>query len=134
MWDDAQKQAFLALQFDAQDRHYRSHHPGARFDVIEREGEAIGRLTVARGGGEIRVLDIALLPAQRGAGVGSALLRELQREAMRDGRAISLQVERTNPARRFYERLGFRALDDDGVYVSMAWRAPGPPAQPNTAS
>lgn len=44
-------------------------------------------------------------------------------EAGRSGRTLSIHVEMNNPARRLYERLGFRAAGEHGVYVLME-RAP----------
>ena len=136
-WSAAQRESFLSLQLEAQDRHYRGHYPEARFDVIERDGAPVGRLVVDRREGVIHLLDIALLPAQRGAGFGSALLRELQEEAVGRGSAIVLHVARTNPALRLYARLGFRVVHEDAVHVAMEWRprdAASLEAQPKTAS
>lgn len=131
-WSEAEKRAFLAMQFDAQDRHYRAHFPDARFDVVERGGVPIGRLIVERTEDEIRLLDIALLPEHRGAGAGSALLRELLAEAAASSKRVTIHVERANPARRLYERLGFRVEEDeDAIYLFMAWR---PGDQAKTAS
>jgi ribosomal protein S18 acetylase RimI-like enzyme len=131
-WSEAEKRVFLAMQFDAQDRDYRGRFPGARFDVVEQDGAPIGRLIVERGADEIRVLDIALLPEHRGAGAGSALLRELQAEAAARSQRVAIHVERANPARRLYERLGFRVeADEDAIYLFMVWR---PEAQAKTAS
>jgi len=120
---EEQKQAFLALQFDAQDRHYRARFPLARFDVIERDGVPVGRLCVDRSEGAIHVVDLALLPAHRGGGLGSALLRRLQREAATRGSAVVLHVVRTNPALRLYARLGFHVLHHEAIHVEMVWRA-----------
>jgi len=120
------------MQFDAQDRHYRARFPDARFDVVERGGAPIGRLIVVRAEDEIRVLDIALLPEHRGSGAGSALLRELLAEAAARSKRVAIHVERANPARRLYERLGFRVeADEDSIYLFMVWRAE---AQAKTAS
>jgi hypothetical protein len=47
-WSDAQKAAFLQMQFDAQHTHYQKHYAGSDFLVIERGSEAIGRLYLAR--------------------------------------------------------------------------------------
>ncbi|HME69038.1 MAG TPA: GNAT family N-acetyltransferase [Myxococcota bacterium] len=136
-WSATQRETFLSLQFEAQDRHYRAHYPQAQFDVIEREGAPVGRLVVDRRDDVIHVLDISLLPAQRGTGLGSALLRELQEEAAVRGSVIVLHVARTNPALRLYARLGFRVLHEEAIYVGMEWR-PGTlasfEAQPKTAS
>jgi ribosomal protein S18 acetylase RimI-like enzyme len=122
-WDAAQKTAFLRMQFDAQHTHYQEHFAGASFDIIVVNGQPAGRLYVARGADEIRVVDIALLPAYCNRGIGTRLLRQLQSEAHAAGTAVRIHVERFNPALRLYERLGFRQLEDKGVYLFMEWRA-----------
>ena len=109
-WTEEQKTSFLDMQFDAQDRFYREHHAGQAFDVIEVDGEPAGRLYVARWPEEIRIVDIALLPEQRGRGVGTSLISALLREALSTGRKVSIHVERQNPAGRLYRRLGFREV------------------------
>jgi ribosomal protein S18 acetylase RimI-like enzyme len=124
-WSDAEKQAFLRQQFEAQDRHYREHYPQASFQVIEVDGRPAGRLYVARGAREIRLMDVALLPQHRGRGVGSRLIRDLIEEGVRSARFVSIHVEVFNPARHLYERLGFRPREDRGVYVLMEWHPPG---------
>jgi GNAT superfamily N-acetyltransferase len=120
-WSDEEKAIFCRRQFDAQTAHYRENYPGALLQVIEREEVSIGRLYVARWEREIRIMDIALLPEHRGAGIGTQLLRELQDEARSAGKALSIHVERFNPALRLYERLGFRQVEDKGVYLLMQW-------------
>ena len=37
------------------------------------------------------------------------------------GRLLRIHVERFNPALRLYARLGFRQIDDRGVYLFMEW-------------
>ena len=46
----------------------------------------------------------------------------LQSEAVAAGKPLRIHVERFNPALRLYERLGFRQIDDRGVYLFMEWR------------
>jgi GNAT superfamily N-acetyltransferase len=121
-WTAEQKQTFVAAQFNAQRRHYRQAYPEARFDVIERLGVPIGRLYVDRHAGEIRLIDIALIPEARGCGLGTALLSALLDEAAPTGQSVTIHVERFNPARRLYERLGFKPIEDKGVYVLMEAR------------
>lgn len=60
-------------------------------------------------------LSIAVLPAYRGAGVGTALLRRLLDLATDHYDAISLSVSRNNPATRLYERFGFTIVDSSGT-------------------
>jgi len=54
------------------------------------------------------VVTIAVRDGARGRGVGEALLRALIGEASARGLHLALDVRETNPARRLYERLGFR--------------------------
>lgn len=123
-WSEAQKEAFLRQQFDAQDRYYREHYRNAEFLVLEHEGRPVGRLYVARWDDEIRLMDIAMLPEHRGRGLGTQVLLELLDEGRGAGKPVRIHVERFNPALRLYERLGFRALEDRGVYLFLEW-SPG---------
>ncbi|HEX8123301.1 MAG TPA: GNAT family N-acetyltransferase [Solirubrobacteraceae bacterium] len=118
-WDDATKRAFIEQQFAAQDAHYRTNYPGATLDVVEVDGERAGRLYVHRGPSDIRIMDIAMTPAWRGKGIGTALLQGLMDEASASGRKLSIHVEMNNPARMLYERLGFEPAGEHGVYVLM---------------
>lgn len=121
-WRDEQKRAFCQMQFDAQAEHYRLHYPGAKYSVIELNGERAGRLYVDRWSKEIRIMDIAILPAFRSRGIGACLLRQLQAEAAASEKILSIHVERMNPALRLYERLGFTLLEDKGIYLLLSWR------------
>ncbi|MDX1653724.1 MAG: GNAT family N-acetyltransferase [Candidatus Competibacteraceae bacterium] len=124
-WSDGEKEAFLRDQFSLQHTHYQAHYPQARYQVILKEEVAIGRLYVAPLDGEIRLMDIALLPPWRGLGIGSALVREVMEEGRGSGRLVSLHVEADNPARRLYRRLGFVDVGEVGVYRLMHWHPPG---------
>lgn len=122
-WTVEQKQAFLRSQFDLQDRAYRGNYPGAQFLVIRQDGQPIGRLYLYETADEIRVMDIALLPEWRGAGIGGALMRDILARAGNSRRFVSLHVEHHNPALRLYHRLGFRAISDDAIFIRMEWRS-----------
>jgi ribosomal protein S18 acetylase RimI-like enzyme len=120
---DAQKAAFLEAQFQLQHAHYRKYYPQADWLVIARGATDIGRLYIERWPTQHRIIDIALLPEYRGAGAGEALLRDLMDEAASVGKAVSIHVEKQNPAMRLYRRLGFVTEEDKGVYDLMRWRA-----------
>ena len=66
-------------------------------------------------------MDIALLKSFRGRGVGARLLTDLQAEAAAAGKALRIHVERFNPALSLYARLGFRLIEDRGVYLFLEW-------------
>jgi GNAT superfamily N-acetyltransferase len=59
-------------------------------------------------------LAIAVDPALTGQGIGGALLKRLLLAAERMFAAVSLSVRDDNPARRLYERFGFRPVDGSG--------------------
>ncbi len=64
-------------------------------------------------------LSIALLPEYRGMGIGTALLTGLLETARDQFAAVSLSVDPRNPAKRLYERLGFRVVGQDGTSLTM---------------
>jgi ribosomal protein S18 acetylase RimI-like enzyme len=115
-WGDEQKAAFLESQFAAQDAYWRQQRPQASWSVIEIDGVAAGRLYVDRTASEIRIVDIALLPEFRGAGIGTTLLEAVLAEADAGGLPVTVHVEQTNRARRLYERLDFVRIGETGVY------------------
>jgi ribosomal protein S18 acetylase RimI-like enzyme len=120
-WTSAQKAAFVAQQFAAQTVHYAQHYTGMSADVILIDGVSAGRLLVARWPDEIRIVDISMLPEFRGRGAGSVLLRRLLDEATAARKRLSIHVERENRALGLYERLGFRRVGEQGVYLRMEW-------------
>jgi ribosomal protein S18 acetylase RimI-like enzyme len=120
-WDDAQKEAFVRMQFTAQHSHYQQHYPDAAFEIIMVDEQPAGRLYVDRWPKEIRIVDIALLPEYRNAGIGTTLLKGILEEAVQSGKPVSIHVERFNPAMRLYERLGFSTISENGVYYLMEW-------------
>jgi len=121
---EAIKSAFLAEQFRLQHAHYQKYYPDADWLVTMRCAEDIGRLYIERWPTQHRIIDIALLPEHRGAGLGTALLRDLMDEAAAAGKDVSIHVEKFNPAMRLYRRLGFTTEEDKGVYDLMRWSAP----------
>ncbi len=132
-WTEAEKQAFVRQQFEAQSRHYREYFTRAEFLVIERDGRPVGRLYLDRRPDEIRIVDISLLPHERNTGAGSALLRDILAEGKERGVPVSIHVEQFNRAMNLYRRLGFVKISDYGIYDLMEWR-PEPAGAPSTPS
>jgi ribosomal protein S18 acetylase RimI-like enzyme len=74
---------------------------------------------------------IGVSGAARGQGVGGSLLKALIGEAARRGVGLCLNVRHDNPARRLYERIGFRLVPGSavpnrvgGTSFGMIWAAP----------
>jgi ribosomal protein S18 acetylase RimI-like enzyme len=83
---------------------------------------------------EVRLMDITLLPDHRNLGLGTRLVSELLRYADALQRQMSLHVEPFNPAKRMYERMGFKVSETRGLYEFMVREAPRAAPPPAAAS
>jgi len=118
-FDEAQKKVFLDQQFAAQFEHYGIHYPTCERNIVERNGEPIGRFWIDEWRDQIRIVDIALMAEYRGSGIGSRLLHQVLDRGDAAGKAVTIHVEGFNPALRLYQRLGFEKVDTNGVYYLM---------------
>lgn len=122
-WDQAQRAAFLKMQFDAQFSHYRDHYPEGEHLIINVDGAAAGRLYVANIAEEIRILDITLLTQNRNWGIGTPIIKGLMAEAAGMGKPLRIWVESYNPSLRLFEKLGFVKWSESGYSYLMEWRS-----------
>lgn len=120
-WSMEQKNAFLLMQFTAQRTHYQKYYPRAKYQVIQLENVAIGRLIVDWSKNPVLLIDIALLPGYRNKGLGTAILKDMLAETTKLHWAMILHVETFNPALKLYERLGFVKTNEQGIYYEMTW-------------
>lgn len=128
-WTAEQKAGFTDQQFGAQRFHYRKFFPATAFDLIERDGEPVGRIYTDIRVSHIHLIDIALLPPMRGRGLGTALIAALQGFACERAMGVALFVEAYNPAQHLYRRLGFAEIGEPGVQIEMEWLPGGQPAR-----
>ena len=123
-WSPETREVFVQMQYQAQQADYLRRHPGSVCHIIESDNRPVGRLWVARAVDGLHVLDIALIPALRGCGIGTACLRSVLDEAREAQLDVRLSVLVGNPARRLYERLGFVARGEAGLHQAMSWTPP----------
>jgi ribosomal protein S18 acetylase RimI-like enzyme len=123
-WTEEQKTAFCAQQFSAQHAHYETHYPNACFWLIRLGDTDIGRLYFEQTARELRLMEITIDAQHRNRGVGGAISGALLAHAMGEHIAMGLHVESFNPAKRLYERQGFRDVETRGIYVYMRVEAP----------
>lgn len=123
-WLDAQKLAFLSQQFQLQDLHYTRHYAQAARGIVTVAGQAAGRLYLLQQPGDLRIVDISLLPEHRSGGIGTALIGAVFDLARATSGKVSIHVETFNPARRLYDRLGFTpvGVTQGGIYHLMEWQ------------
>ena len=125
-WPQETIASFLASQHEAQHRHYRLHFADAEWLILERGDEPIGRLYLRHDQGRLHIIDISLVPAHRNRGIGSSLLGDLLDHAHQRGEAVSIHVEKFNPARRLYARLGFEEIEERGAHDLLMATPAGP--------
>jgi GNAT superfamily N-acetyltransferase len=120
-WDETQKDAFIKMQFAAQQRDYSSRFPEARHSIIVVDDVSVGRLYVAEIEDAIKILDITVLPSHRSRGVGSFLIKELCAAATAARKPLRIYVDGFSPSLRFFERAGFSRIGESGFSQLMQW-------------
>lgn len=106
---------------DAEQRMLRQQFVPGQDQIIEIGGEPIGCFGVDDRAEVLYLRYIALLPEVQGRGMGTALLGRLLYKAKITGIPVELTVDKTNPARRLYERLGFRLVLETDTRARMRY-------------
>jgi ribosomal protein S18 acetylase RimI-like enzyme len=106
------------------------HYHDAEWLILEREGQPIGRLYLFEEDKEFTIVDISLVPEARGQGIGAVVIEDVFATAREKAKTVSIHVEKNNPARRLYDRLGFETKEDLGVYDLMTWYPEASPGEP----
>lgn len=125
-WPPEQQTAFLKTQFAAQEQGYTAAFPDATSSLVCLVHTPVGILVVNRSSAEIRIVNIAFLPAYRGRGLGRQVVETLQQEARIHHQPLRLHVFSGNRAQRLYERLGFETVGENGLFLKMEWKAAAP--------
>ena len=103
----------LKLDRDLQVASFRRQWSVNEVRIITLGGADIGWLQSATRDGSFFLGQLFVdAPLQR-RGIGTAVMNRLIDEATRAQQAMTLGVVKTNPAKRLYERLGFRTTHED---------------------
>ncbi len=114
-WDDAQQLDFARHEFDT------AYH--GQF-IIMVDGVDAGYLSFNWEEGALYLSNLVLSAGVRGRGLGEAILRDLQGVAATRGAGMRLQTFINNPARKLYERLGFKLVEENAnKHFVMRWQA-----------
>ncbi|HXO49861.1 MAG TPA: GNAT family N-acetyltransferase [Mycobacterium sp.] len=91
----------------------------AEVRIITVAGEDVGWLQTALADDAIFLGQLYLDGRFQRHGIGSRVMHVLIEDAMHAKKAITLAVVKINPARRLYDRLGFRVTHEDQHKVYM---------------
>lgn len=122
-WPPEMRSAFLTIQFKASQGRHQTF-PDAEFQIVLLDGVNVGRLIVNRTREALHLVDIALLPRHRNAGIGTAVVQVTFAEATAARKPVRLQVLKGNRAVRLYQRLGFVPTGETELHLAMEWHAP----------
>lgn len=103
---------------------FREKFAPGRQQVVRVEARDAGYLDVVENGDAVTVEGIYLDAPFRNRGVGAAILRDVLARAATAGKPVRLRVLLRNPARRLYERLGFRVTARTKTHFMMECAAP----------
>ena len=93
--------------------------------IIERNGEAIGVLELAREEGVLTIKNVQVMSTSQSAGIGTQVIRGVLADALAAGQDVTLHVFIINSrALALYERLGFKETSRGSIRVHMRWVCP----------
>lgn len=108
------------LPFDEAAQIARSMDRFEHAQIVMQDGHDIGLLKNDKSTNPWELVQIQLLPAYQRKGIGETLLRQTLAEASKAKVAVLLSVLKVNPAKRLYERVGFREIGEkDGIRFLM---------------
>jgi ribosomal protein S18 acetylase RimI-like enzyme len=108
---------------DEQGRRFDAHFDPATIEIITREGQDAGAVSIEKRDDTLFLSNIQILPAFQGRGIGTAIIEEMLDEARALGLPATLRVLKNNPARRLYERLGFRIFGETETHYLMSTKS-----------
>ena len=97
--------------------------------IVELDGETAGCVCLKKTETEMRLARLFIMPQFQNRGFGTQIMQEILMRADQKRLPIRLRVLRVNPARRFYDRIGFHIAAEDATHYTMV-RLPDTPLQP----
>jgi GNAT superfamily N-acetyltransferase len=89
--------------------------------ILQQADVDVGWLQVEETRHVVHLQQLFLLPAARNKGLGTAFLTWMKERAERKRKDLTLDVMTNNPARRLYERLGFKAVTTANSKITMRY-------------
>ncbi len=111
--------AIWGWEDEAQRRMFDEKFDPARIRIIQADGREVGLLDYEERTDDFFIGRIEILPTAQRAGIGSAVIAAILHQAAKKTKNVRLQVLRSNPARRLYERLGFCVEAETSTHIKM---------------
>jgi GNAT superfamily N-acetyltransferase len=119
------KEFLLQVQYRSMNQSYHQSFPAARYNIIELDRWAVGRIVSEVQPDCVYFVDFALLPQAQGLGIGTIALAAALEEPRRLGLPARLRSFPHNfAAQRLYDKLGFTVVVEEPPQLVLEWRAP----------
>jgi ribosomal protein S18 acetylase RimI-like enzyme len=115
----------LKLDMALQTANLRKRWDVMEVEIITSDGEDVGWMQSSIRDDARFLEQIFIDAAQQRRGIGTEMINGLIAQANRANQPVTLGVVKTNPARRLYERLGFRITHEDDRKFYMRREADG---------
>lgn len=119
-----QLEALVQHQSAAQWLHYQSHYPASVHSLICVGDTAVGRVWLDQGEDALRLLDLTVLSAWRGRGIGGRILDGLKADARRSGRSIGIWLSDSED-KTWWARRGFEPQEQRDFHQRWDWTPAG---------
>ena len=119
----------LHLDQAAHEAGFQEQWNPSQVSIITLDGATVGWLQTVTQAHELLVAQMFVERRFQRKGIGTEVMRRVIGEAGRLDHVVRLNVVKINPARRLYERLGFRVIheDDRKFYMSLNSTTAEPP-------
>lgn len=112
----------IEMQFMAGEQQLLQIYKDAELNIIMKDNEPIGRLSVNYGIKTDHIIEIGLLRSYTKMGIGKTVINEVIEKSSINRKRVSLQVPWFNVnAFAFYEKLGFKLIDNKGAFYEMMY-------------
>ena len=88
--------------------------------ILIKDGKDIGVTTFYEENNQYVVGLIMIHPEYQGEGLGSKIIKEYIDLAKKSNKKIKIKVYKENPAKRIYERLGFKIYNEDDTHLYLS--------------
>lgn len=109
------RKASMTEHLNSADEYFSDSH------IISYQNVAIGLLKLGQFPDKIHLRQFQLLPEYHGLGIGSRVLKLIQRKAQERQLSITLNVLLDNPAKQLYLKHGFVISTENELEFAMRW-------------
>lgn len=121
-YKDVVTRQFGTWDEQAQDGFFNGDWIASAYEIVVCDGVPCGYLCVLDHEKHIHIIDIVLLSAFQGRGIGTHILRQIIERAKARQVPIKLGALKENRAIALYQRLGFKEFKRTETQILMEWR------------